>query len=450
MDHRKMPPVMGLEDMAPETAMMGYGYYPEWSEGAVKCPNFQSSTFVFPTAEAGKAYFEMALGKPGHENEAMGLIYSRINNPTVEILENRIRLWDKADAGAVFSSGMSAISTTLLAFLRPGDLLLYSNPLYGGTHKLVHAILPAFGVEVMGFQPAQSKEEIIKMVEDAGMSAKLRMIYVETPANPTNDLIDIKMAADIASHFSANRLLDNGKPDASRKVLTVVDNTYMGPLWQHPLRHGADIVLYSATKYLGGHSDLIAGAATGNTSLITAIKRMRTVMGTNTDSHTAWLLLRSLETLRLRMNAAEANGREVAGWLVKHPAVEKVIYLGLLDENSGDQYRIFKTQCEGTGAMISFIVKGGEAGAFRILNRLHHIKLAVSLGGTESLAEHPASMTHADVPEAEKLELGILPGMIRLSVGVERASDIIADLSQAMYPELEHVPHGDPAFGHIL
>ncbi|MBC6492703.1 cystathionine gamma-synthase family protein [Flavihumibacter stibioxidans] len=410
------------EKIAPETAMMGFGYFPEWSEGAVKCPMFQTSTFVFPSAEAGKSYFEKALGRPGHENEPMGLIYSRINNPGIEILENRLRLWDEAEAAAVFSSGMSAISTTLLAFLRPGDVLLYSNPLYGGTHKFVHQILPAFGVEVIGFRPHMERDEIIDMLQASGHAARLRMVYVETPANPTNDLIDIRMAADIARQFST----------AEKQVLTVVDNTYMGPIWQHPLQLGADIVLYSATKYLGGHSDLIAGSAAGNTSLMTAVKRMRTVMGTNSDPHTAWLLLRSLETLRLRMNAAEANARVIADWLVQHPEVIKVIYLGHLDESHGDQYSIFKRQCKGNGAMISFIIKGGEKGAFRFLNHLHHIKLAVSLGGTESLAEHPGTMTHADVPDEEKLALGIVPGLVRLSVGVERVEDLIADLEQAL------------------
>lgn len=410
------------EKQAPETAMMGFGYYPEWSEGAVKCPMFQTSTFVFPSAEAGKAYFEKALGKPGHENEPMGLIYSRINNPGIEILENRLRLWDEAEAAAVFSSGMSAISTTLLTFLRPGDVLLYSNPLYGGTHKFVHHVLPAFGVEVIGFRPHMERDEIISLLQASGHASRLRMVYVETPANPTNDLIDINMAADIARQFST----------ADKQVLTVVDNTYMGPIWQHPLQQGADIVLYSATKYLGGHSDLIAGSAAGNASLMTAVKRMRTVMGTNSDPHTAWLLLRSLETLHLRMNAAEANARVIADWLVQQPEVEKVIYLGHLDESNGDQYTIFTNQCKGSGAMISFIVSGGEKGAFRFLNNLHHIKLAVSLGGTESLAEHPGSMTHADVPDDEKLELGILPGLVRLSVGVERTEDLIADLAQAL------------------
>ncbi|WP_052323919.1 cystathionine gamma-synthase family protein [Flavihumibacter sp. ZG627] len=449
MDHRRIPPVQGEENMAPETAMLGYGYYPEWSEGAVKCPNFQTSTFVFPTAEAGKTYFEMAMGKPGHENDTMGLIYSRINNPTVEILENRLKLWDKAEAAAVFSSGMSAISTTLLTFLRPGDLLLYSNPLYGGTHKFIHSILPAFGVEILGFQPNQTREEIISMIDASGLGKKLRMIYVETPANPTNHLIDIRMASDIAASYTAKNLADAKSPEMARRVLTVVDNTYMGPIWQHPLQLGADIVLYSATKYIGGHSDLIAGAATGSASLMTAVKRMRTVMGTNTDSHTAWLLLRSLETLMIRMNAAEANAKEVAAWLVKHPAVEKVIYLGHLNESDGNQYAIYKSQCKGAGAMISFVVKGGEKGAFRFLNHLHHIKLAVSLGGTESLAEHPGTMTHSDVPEEEKLSLGIVPGLVRLSVGVERAADLIADLQQALEPEHVHL-HTDPAFGHIL
>ncbi len=407
---------------SPETQMLGYGYKPELSEGAVKCPIFQTSTFVFRSAEEGKAFFEMAYGKPGHEGEEMGLIYSRINNPDMEILEERLKIWDGGEMGAAFSSGMSAIATTLFTFLSPGDVLLYSNPLYGGTHKFIHHILTHFGVEVIGFHAGQGRREIEKMLVDSGHAKKLKMIFVETPANPTNDLIDIEMCHTIARRFSLPH----------KQVILAVDNTYMGPVFQHPLKQGADIVLYSATKYIGGHSDVIAGAAVGNKELITQVKKTRTFFGTMIDPHTSWLLMRSLETLKIRMEAAERNAAEVAAYLDKHPKVEKVYYLGFVEKNNPEQAYIFEKQCLGTGSMLSFDIRGGEKEAFQFLNSLRHIKLAVSLGGTESLAEHPASMTHSDVPAEERAELHISDKLVRLSIGIEHFRDIISDIEQAL------------------
>ncbi|MBI5857744.1 MAG: cystathionine gamma-synthase family protein [Sphingobacteriales bacterium] len=407
---------------APETQMLGYGYKPELSEGAVKCPIFQTSTFVFNSAEEGKAFFEMAYGKPGHEGEEMGLIYSRINNPDMEILEERLKLWDGGEAAAAFSSGMSAIATTLLTFLSPGDVLLYSNPVYGGTHKFIHHILTHFGIEVVGFHAGQTQKEVEELLVKNEYGRRLKMIYVETPANPTNDLIDIEMCSAIAGKFSGD----------DRKVLVAVDNTYMGPLWQHPLKHGADIVLYSATKYIGGHSDVIAGAAVANKEIIGKIKKTRTFFGTMIDPHTSWLLMRSLETLKLRMEAAAANAEKVAAYLAKHPKVEKVYYLGYTAKNNPEQREVFKRQYLSNGAMLSFDIAGGEQEAFTFLNNLKHIKLAVSLGGTESLAEHPATMTHVDIPDDEKELYHIGQKMIRLSIGVENYKDLIWDIEQAL------------------
>lgn len=407
---------------SPETLMLGYGYKPELSEGAVKCPIFQTSTFVFNSAEEGKAFFEIAYGKPGHEGEQPGLIYSRINNPDMEVLEERLRLWDGGEAAAAFSSGMSAIATTLLTFLSPGDVLLYSNPVYGGTHKFIHHILTHFGIEAIGFHAGHTQEEIEEILVSRGYTGKLKMIYAETPANPTNDLIDIEMCRAIAAKYSL----------PERKILVAVDNTYMGPLWQHPLKHGADIVLYSATKYIGGHSDVIAGAAVANKELIGKIKKTRTFFGTMIDPHTSWLLMRSLETLKLRMEAAAANAEKVAGYLSTHPKVEKVYYLGYTHKNNPRQQYIFEKQYLSNGAMLSFDIAGGEKEAFTFLNNLEHIKLAVSLGGTESLAEHPATMTHVDIPDDEKELYHISPKMIRLSIGVENYRDLVADIEQAL------------------
>jgi methionine-gamma-lyase len=406
--------------MHPESLMMSYGYKPALSEGAVKCPIFQTSTFAFQSAEEGKAFFEVAYGlRPQGESEELGLIYSRLNNPDLEILENRLTLWDGAEACAVFESGMSAISTCLLEFLSPGDVLLFSNPLYGGTDHFIKQTLTRFGIEVLGFYP-WDQGRLGEIAEAAGVADRVRMIFVETPGNPTNTLIDIRACADLAPTL--------GTPE--RPVLVAVDNTYMGPLWQHPLRQGADLVLYSATKYIGGHSDVIAGACLGRADLIARVKGLRTFLGSMAGPWTGWLLLRSLETLKARMDIQARNAEQVAAFLDAHPKVERVHYLGLLDDPA--QQAIFDAQCLAAGAMLSFTVRGGEAEAFRFLNALGLVKLAVSLGSTESLAEHPASMTHAGVDPAERARLGITDSLVRLSVGVEHPSDLIADLGQAL------------------
>lgn len=409
--------------MKPESLMMSYGYKPELSEGAIKCPIFQTSTFVFKSAEEGKAFFEVAYGhRQKNEGEELGLIYSRINNPDLEILENRLTLWDEAEECAVFESGMSAITTVLLEFLKPGDLLLISSPLYGGSDHFIKKILPKFGINVAEFRVGQSKEEVIKIIVESGHSDKLALIYIETPANPTNDLIDINCSKQIAKQFST----------PEREVYLAVDNTYMGPLWQHPLKHGADLVLYSATKYIGGHSDVIAGACLGSSELIKRVKGLRTFLGNMASPNTGWLLLRSLETLKARMDIQAYNAIKVAEFLNQHPSVEKVYFLGNLSENDGEQFNIKNRQCLTNGGMISFDVKGSEKEAFKFINALKLIKLAVSLGSTESLAEHPATMTHVDVDMQLRKELSITEKMVRLSIGVENYEDIIYDIKQAL------------------
>lgn len=408
----------------PESLMMSYGYKPELSEGAIKCPIFQTSTFVFKNAEEGKAFFEVAYGlRDKKQEEELGLIYSRLNNPDLEILEDRLSLWDKADDCAVFESGMSAISTVLMEFLRPGKLLLYSSPTYGGTDHFINHVLTSWGVQVVNFLPNETKEEIIAKVEATGLADQLALVYVETPANPTNTLIDIEMCSEVAKHFS--------KEDKER-VYLAVDNTYMGPLWQHPLEHGADLVVYSATKYIGGHSDVIAGACLGHADLMARIKGLRTFLGNMAGPWTGWLLMRSLETLKARMEVQAKNAIRVAEYLNEHPLVEKVHYLGLIDESQPNQLAIYKKQCKSSGAMVAFDIKGGEKEAFKFLNSLKLMKLAVSLGSTESLAEHPSSMTHADVSKVTKDAIGITDKLVRLSIGVEHIDDIIWDLKQAL------------------
>jgi methionine-gamma-lyase len=422
MEERKPEAFIRGKPLHPESLMMGYGYQPALSEGAIKCPIFQTSTFVFNSAEEGKAFFELAYGlRKQKPHEKMGLIYSRLNNPDLEVLEDRLTLWDDAEAAAVFSSGMSAISTSLLRFLNPDDVVLHSEPVYGGTDYLLKHILPRFGVKTFGFPAGAGVGAAERILREREIGGKLAMIYIETPANPTNALVDIAGCAALARRYTLGK----------RRPLVAVDNTFLGPLWQHPLKHGADLVLYSATKFIGGHSDVIAGVCLGSAELIGQIKELRTIFGTMAGAHTGWLLLRSLETLKLRMTSQMKNARYVADFLAEHPKVERVYYLGHLAERD-PQHALYREQCLGPGSMISFDIVGGETEAFRFLNALQLIKLAVSLGGTESLAEHPASMTHSDVDPEERIEMGITDKMVRLSVGVEHPEDLIADLEQAL------------------
>ena len=408
--------------MKPESLMMSYGFKPELSEGSIKSPIFQTSTFVFKNAQEGKAFFEVAYGLREKEStEEVGLIYSRINNPDLEILETRLKLWDKADDCAVFESGMAAISTVLLEFLKPGDVLLYSSPVYGGTDHFINDFLNKIGVHTISFTPNDSKEDILKRLKNSGLANKLSMIFIETPANPTNALIDIEMCKSIADLYST----------MDTKVHLAVDNTYMGTLWQHPLEHGADSVLYSATKYIGGHSDVIAGACCGSNEVISRIKVLRTFLGNMAAPHTGWLLMRSLETLKIRMEQQARNAQEVATYLDGHKKVEKVYYLGLIKENT-KEYEIYQKQYDSPGAMLSFDIVGGEKEAFKFIDSLKLIKLAVSLGGTESLVEHPATMTHAGVEPNHRKELSITEKLVRISVGVENYEDLIWDINQAL------------------
>jgi methionine-gamma-lyase len=398
--------------------MMSHGYDPMRSEGAIKPPIFQTSTFTFRNAAEGKEFFEWAYQlKERDPKKPMGLIYSRLNNPDLEILEDRLNLWDEAEAGAVFSSGMAAISTSMLATVPLGMSVIFSRPVYGGTDFLLEEILPDRGIVTREF-PAGSScefvEEICQDLEAAGTPP--RVIFVETPANPTMKLTDIEKISEVAHRNGA---------------LCYVDNTFLGPIYQKPLLHGADLVLYSATKYLGGHSDLVAGVALGSSQLIDRIKMYRTIFGTMLEPFSAWLLMRSLETAKLRITCARKNAETIARWLDRHPRVARVFFPGLLD--SEDQMQIYKKQCTGPGAVIAFeLADAGERQVFEFLDSIQLIKLAVSLGGTESLVEHPASMTHADIPFEEQLEIGITPALIRLAVGIEHPDDLIKSLEYAL------------------
>ena len=402
--------------------MMSFGYTPEWSEGSVKPPIFQTSTFVFKTAEEGKRFFEVAYGKSElNAKEEIGLIYSRINNPNMQILEERLAVLEGSESAAAFESGMSAISTTMLSYLKPGDILIYGNPVYGGTHHFITHFLKDIGVKILPFSSETKTQEIITKLETSEYSGNVKMIYFESPANPTNSLFDLD---------ELKKLKDEISVKSSNEIMLVMDNTYLGPLWQKPLDFGVDIVCYSATKFLNGHSDVIAGCAMGSEQVIRPIKTLRTFLGSMIAPYTAWLLTRSLETLHLRMAKQGENAEKVVNYLMSHKSVKTVSFPGI-DTMGEKQNELFKRQCLGSGAMISFEVFGGEKEAFKFLNNLKLIKLAVSLGSNESLAQHPYSMTHADVPDDIKLKIGINQGLIRLSVGIENAEDIISDLNNA-------------------
>jgi methionine-gamma-lyase len=418
---RPKPEMMevGGRRLKPSTLMMGHGYDPMLSEGALKPPIFLTSTFVFENAAAGKRHFEGVTGKrPGG---AEGLVYSRFNGPNQEILEDRLGVWEDAEDALTFSSGMAAIATVMLALVRPGDTIVHSAPLYAATETLIGKILGRFGVHWLDFPAGATREEIDAVLMKANGSGRVAMIYLESPANPTNALVDVE-----AVTASRDALFGSGE-----KPPIVIDNTFLGPLWAKPLRQGADLVLYSLTKYAGGHSDLVAGGAVGSKAAINPIRAMRNTIGTITDPHSAWMLLRSLETLELRMTRAGENAEKVCGWLRDHPKVETVGYLGFLEAGSR-QADIYNRHCTGAGSTFSLYLKGGEAESFRFLDALKIAKLAVSLGGTETLASHPAGMTHLSVPQARKDALGIGDNLVRISIGVEDADDLIADFEQAL------------------
>ncbi len=414
------PKRIGKRKLKASTLMMGHGFDPALSEGSLKPPIFLTSTFVFPNAAAGKRHFEGVTGKrPGG---AEGLVYSRFNGPNQEILEDRLAVWEEAEDALAFSSGMSAIATLFLSMVKPGDTIVHSGPLYAATETLIARILGRFGIHWLDFPAGATREEIDAVLQKAA-TGHVALIYLESPANPTNALVDVEaVAASRDAIFTGP-----SKPPIA------IDNTFLGPLWAQPLKHGADIVVYSLTKYAGGHSDLVAGGVLGSKAHINTIRSMRNTIGTITDPHTAWMLLRSLETLELRMSRAGENAAKVCEYLRSHPKVERVGYLGFLE--GGDDERqadIYRRHCDGAGSTFSLYLKGGEAEAFRFLDALEIAKLAVSLGGTETLASHPAGMTHLSVPDARKQALGITDNLVRISIGVEDADDLIADCEQAL------------------
>lgn len=414
----------GHRDLHPETQMMSYGYNPFLSEGAVKPPVFLTSTFAFHSAEDGAAFFDTLAGRtklaPG---EKAGLIYSRFNHPNLEIVEDRLALLEGAEAAAVFSSGMAAISAVFLAFLRPGDVLLHSSPLYGGTETMLRKILPEFGIHSVEFHDGLHAGAIEKAAAAAAAKGRLAMIFVETPANPTNAMVDFAAVRAVADQVEQR--------SGGRRPLTVCDNTLLGPIFQKPLAHGIDLAAYSLTKYVGGHSDLVAGSIAGPRELLTKIRTIRSAFGSQLDPHSSWMIARSLETLVLRMERAAKSGTKVAKWLADNPHAPVSVHHPELNTDA-DYTALYRRQCSGPGSTFSFTLNDARRErAFKLINALTLFKSAVSLGGTESLICHPASTTHSSVGKDVLDALGVTEGLIRVSIGLEHPDDLIDDLDAA-------------------
>ena len=343
------------------------------------------------------------------------MTYSRLQNPTVAMLEERIALLEGAEACRAQASGMAAMTAALLCQLSVGDHVVGARAAFGSCRWLLDHLCPRFGIEV----------SVIDSTDNAAWEAAIRpntkVFFFETPANPTMQLHRIRTAADWARQHETE----------AHRIIVSVDNTYLGPILQRPLEHGADVLLYSATKYIGGHSDLIAGAASGVSDAMARIREYRNFLGGMANPNTCWMLLRSMETLAIRVHHQQAVAEQVFAHLRHHPAIMRFNSAWPADLPESDRV-IASEQMIGGGAMAAFEVAGGRAAAFRVLNALKHFQLAVSLGSTESLAEHPASMTHAGVPAEVKAAFGITEGLIRISVGIERPEDLIADLDQAL------------------
>lgn len=391
---------MSHENMKFDTACIHAGQEPDGLFGGVSVPIFQSSTFAFQNAQEGADRFS---GKDS------GYKYTRIGNPTTKALEDCIAKLEGGVSGLATSTGMSAISTVFMTFLSAGAHVVSTGSVYGPTRTLLVDELSRFGVEAT-FVDSSVTEEVRKAIRP-----ETKLIYIETPANPTLAITDIEACAKIAQEAG---------------IPLVVDNTFCSPVLQKPLALGADIVLHSMSKFINGHSDIVAGMlVSNNQELMTKMHKVLCQMGGTIDPHQAWLVLRGVKTLALRVRAAQANAEKLAPELEKHPKVEWVKYPGL---PSHPQYELAKKQMDGPGAMISFGVKGGVEAGRTVMNSVKISTLAVSLGGIESLIQHPASMTHAGMGSKARAEAGITDGLVRFSIGCEDYEDIKNDLWQAL------------------
>ncbi|MBA5761288.1 methionine gamma-lyase [Vibrio sp. 404] len=391
---------MNLQNKGYNTKIIHAGQHPDETTGALATPITQTSTFVFESAQQGAARF--ALEEPGY-------IYTRIGNPTQAALEEKLAVLEGGEAALATASGISAISTTLLTLCGQGDHIVSSGAIYGCTHALLSHSLPKFGIDV-DFVDASNVDNIKEAIKP-----NTKIIYIETPANPTLAVMDVEACAQLAH--------DNG-------ALLVVDNTFMSPYCQNPLKLGADIVVHSLTKYINGHGDVVAGVIVGKQDFINQARfvGVKDITGGVISPFNAWLTLRGLKTLAVRMDRHCSNAMKVAEFLEQHPAVTKVNYPGLPSHPS---HELAKKQMSDFGGVISFEINGGVQEGQTIMNSVELCLLAVSLGDTETLIQHPASMTHSPMSPEQRMAAGIPDGLIRISVGLEDAEDIIADLDQA-------------------
>lgn len=408
--------------LRPETLAVAFGYDPEMGMGSVKPPIFMTSTFVYPSAQHAKnvheAYFDGTGPLVGETNH----IYSRLGHPGLDFLEKRLAAIDGAEEAVAYSSGMAAHSSIALAYVRPGDSVLHGRPIYGGVDMLYNSIMPQFGSHVATYTDGTDENDVRKAADEAMSKGPLKLIIAESPANPTAALVDLDLMVRIADEVGAKQ---------GHRPLVVVDNTLLGPFAQRPIEHGVDLCMTSLTKYCGGHSDLLAGGISGRKELIDHLRMQRTTWGNHLDPYTSWLVLRSLESVAVRTARAMENARGVAEFLRDHPKVAGVTYLGFIEPGTVRR-AVYDRQCKAAGSTFSFHLHGGEAEAFRMLDQLKLLKLAVSLGGSETLICHSASTTHYAVPAAQRLAGGITDGTIRLSVGLEHVDDLIGDLRQAL------------------
>ena len=402
----------------PETLAVRAGYDPQQGANAAKPPIYMTSTFAYASAQQAKDIHEAYFHNTGPEVGGAGHIYSRLGHPNLDMVETRLAALDGAEAAAVFNSGMATHTAIALAHVRPGDSVVHSRPIYGGTDGLYNNLMPELGAHSFSFTDGCDEANIRVAVDAALASGPLKLIVIETPANPTAALVDIALVVRIAAGITP-------------RPLVVVDNTLLGPMMQRPIELGADLCMTSLTKYCGGHSDLLAGGVSGTAAMIAPLRLLRTTLGSHLDPHTCWLMLRSMETVHLRVERAMDNARIVAEFLRDHAKIASVTYLGFTPAGTAAR-EVYERQCEAAGSTFSFRVKGDEAAAFRFLDKLRLLRFAVSLGGSETLITHPATTTHYSVPQAQREVVGIDEATLRVSIGIEHADDLVDDLRQAL------------------
>ncbi len=415
-----------LAQLRPDTDVLTRGFDPSLSVGSARPAVFRSSTYVFSSPEAAERAFDLMGGRgrraPG---ENVDLVYSRFNHPNAQILEDQILpLEPGASAAAVFNSGMAAIMTALLAVLNPGDTVLYTVPIYGGTQTLIQGFLQPFGIRAIPVTAGESEA-----IDQAIRTEKsLKVVLIETPANPTIVMTDIRRACETVAKLELAGA--NGSGPHERPIV-MIDNTFLGPAFQHPLAVGADVSVYSATKYLGGYSDIIGGVVlTKDNELMTKIRSKRSLFGNILQPDECWILDTRLPTVTLRMNRQSKNAQRIAEKLARHPKIRKVYYPTLFDDK--EQSRIFQNQCDFPGGLASIDLKGGKPAAFDFLRNLRLARNAVSLGGVETLACHPRSTTHSAWSAKDLDEAGISEGLVRVSFGIEDWRDLLNDFEHAL------------------